>query len=1449
MPNFNNINCQKCKKLLSIKNETESSYILTCDSCNTSVTLYKTETDKTEIPSVKDTLKHTPEIITKPYGILINLIENDEIYGALLKLKDVFELVIKLPLVIILSQTQKRITQEDEDFNTNFGTLNNILKGFINDAISYKLSVGNWVAISGAIQRAEYDNLFQNFPSNRCLKTLYDINNINYSGYSKNNISTWRNDTIGHGALNCNKEEVKADVLNMLEVLNGILIQNENFYKEITVKFDENDKNTIKISSNEDVSAISVVPFINLYSDRSGNKSSDVTLFDSFDKKKKCAYVMSYESGAKIKSGNLGAAFADIKNKIAEMEAISRISTDTYGLVYDETIYTEEIEILNELQNKTFINGSCFSQWFLNCLDTHQGGVFLCCAERGMGKSAFARAVDQLNKIKIRDNHDLLKLREENSELLIRSYYFNSYYNSDLITVFYRLKNIFTSELITTENNSVKLSSITYIAHSIEESYNKLYQAASEPDISVADKKKLFINFLQSLLEIWRYRYNKKKLILILDGIDEIKTGKNNIKISEWIPTEREFIESGLENIYIFLTSRCKDEIKTNTELCKFINNENFTDQLIITRSDQLYTKAYLGAVQELFAGTNTDFVKSLCEKLDWRYNYLSAFKKIYAIDKAAINKNLASFIDDPFEVYIINLEKLSKTYSQNIQSLLNLLVLTEEPLTINEISYLLTGDHRPAFKLYGMLTDIADFLCIEKDAQRGTLFNLSHTEWIEKINNNNHLKANKESLINELQIMLEDLISSINESTDYSLPEYDGETWLISNIGLFTIDEETILILSKLLNHKSLKKSLKNFYQIQRQIKYNKFIISNIKINHLLNMNFDEFVKPYIYCYHTLGECFTSIGEFKKSIIIYNKAISLCKNLSESNIDEDYKSSFIVFYAKFLLDSAHLYELFNCDRALQKYNKAICVFEKISQPDFPYHTIAYIDRALFISKFKYDNIDDSIKDIEKAINILRSSLQNSTNDKKQSKIYHELARAYYKKAIIIKFLDTNEAIKAINNAIIIYNDLLKISEYSIVYKISLACSYGNLGNLLKENDHDGAMKSYNRAIEINQKLKIELEQNGKYFNPTNLAITYYAIGNALVEFNPSDAITNYNKAIEIFVQLEKQYAQGGSFFDLTDLAVAYSSRAIAYKNLFEDEQGRSFLDLPLLANLYENRPLSYEKLSFIQEAIEDSKESIEILKKLKDEAIQFGNFFDFSNLAQAYINKGIILLLFNINSDNINSEAATDNFESALKIYIDLSYSKISDNPNFYTEKIAMLYLSIGCALSSDNPQEAIINFNHAIKNYQTIRSDIDSGCDIDSDSILKGLACSYFNRALVYQNISPKTALDDYYSAIKICEEINSKYYNPVQEILEFLIIIYYNLANSEMLSINNSIKYCDKAIEILNNLIGNNILIDEKLKLKIFNLKTELSYKINRKEKKSLFQALKNFINFSI
>ena len=124
MPNFNNINCQKCKKLLSIKNETESSYILTCDSCNTSVTLYKTETDKTEIPSVKDTLKHTPEIITKPYGILINLIENDEIYGALLKLKDVFELVIKLPLVIILSQTQKRIIQEDEDFNTALdGTL------------------------------------------------------------------------------------------------------------------------------------------------------------------------------------------------------------------------------------------------------------------------------------------------------------------------------------------------------------------------------------------------------------------------------------------------------------------------------------------------------------------------------------------------------------------------------------------------------------------------------------------------------------------------------------------------------------------------------------------------------------------------------------------------------------------------------------------------------------------------------------------------------------------------------------------------------------------------------------------------------------------------------------------------------------------------------------------------------------------------------------------------------------------------------------------------------------------------------------------------------------------------------------------------------------------------------------------------------------------------------
>ena len=203
---------------------------------------YKFNRNQNEFNSIYYNLQYTPEIIRIPYFQLITLLENDEIYGALLKIKDIFELNIKLPLVILLSYISYKTSNPDNktDFKTEFLALHNTLQEFTKDTISYQLSLGNWQTIAGAIKKIPTEQLVSNGKHKEVLKVLYEINKSNHYAYisqrSKGksiSIANWRNETIGHGALNCDKEEVKKDILEKLDILNKILESNDVFFKNI----------------------------------------------------------------------------------------------------------------------------------------------------------------------------------------------------------------------------------------------------------------------------------------------------------------------------------------------------------------------------------------------------------------------------------------------------------------------------------------------------------------------------------------------------------------------------------------------------------------------------------------------------------------------------------------------------------------------------------------------------------------------------------------------------------------------------------------------------------------------------------------------------------------------------------------------------------------------------------------------------------------------------------------------------------------------------------------------------------------------------------------------------------------------------------------------------------------------------------------------------------------
>ena len=923
--------CPFCHQAWSNIKENGTAVVLTCKNCNQIMTI---QSDISAVEPTRVSLTYTPDLIISSYEQLITLLKNDEVYGALIKIKDIFELIVRFPLVIILSQVGNKLVRKenDTDFTAEYKSLHKTLQKFMHDVLYYKLSLGNWVTIAGEIKKVFYNKIFTEEADNTCLQTLYNINKINHKAYTDNFITSWRNNTIGHGALNCNKEEVRKDLLDKLNILNDILLENEELYKDIIVSIEEN---TVSIKSNTSDHSLTVSPFISIEPPDPTPLSAEadvLSMFDSYDQKKHKALNINYTNGEKKHSAELSSALSELADKLKNYDSLSILNKYGSGNITDETIYSLSVEILNKLTERTLSHGSCFSEWFIQCLN-RSGGIFLCCAERGMGKSTFAHAVDQLNIVEIKNNQRLKDyLRKNNNSLLIRTYHFNSYYNSDLVTFLARMKDIFTSVLIKNEHEVAYTKSITYISHSIERAYNDLYNAAINESVPIQKKQQLFFKFLKVVQAVWRNsEYQKEKLILFLDGIDEIKNGKNNIDITEWIPSDSKLQEQCLENIYIILTSRHPEEIAGGQNLGSFLAADRFADTLMLKRVPEklmysTYHWDYLEDVKSMLRITEDKRARELADFLEWRYSYLTVYKKIYDFND---NENIAEFMKDPFEAYLKQLGILSKDYSQKIQSLFNLLTTTEEALTLEEISYLLTGDNNPTFQTLDMLMDIGNFLTTERDAVRGNVFKITHPDWVEKIANNKRLQENKKQLLKNLRSMLLDISKQDYDELDFSQKDFDGETWLIANIELFDVDYDNLHSLLVLMDNSHFEK----IYQIKRKIKFFTYAISFLKKLADEHCNSERFfyLDDLAGLLTSRAMVLSDIKNPQKALEDLDQAIAILQQLAEKSRRDGTYFDFNLL-AGSLYNKAIILKNLNVDQSLNDCEEAIRILETLKE-------------------------------------------------------------------------------------------------------------------------------------------------------------------------------------------------------------------------------------------------------------------------------------------------------------------------------------------------------------------------------------------------------------------------------------------------------------------------------------------------------------------------------------
>lgn len=777
-------------------------------------------------------------IISHEYLRIKALMQEGQYFGVLLQIKDFFEILLKVPILIVLN---------DKFNSTDYSEAE---RNFILATLEKPLSLGHWHELASFIKKHTLHN-------SSVISSL--VNNI-FKLYNKNNIIKWRNDEIGHGALSLDDDqEFQDDIKAKLLILKKFL--DDNFDLISTINFDTESK---IVSYGE--SQCSFIPFFK-------EVDKKIYFFDSYLSRKQKVHQLNYCFGKKLIS-----EIPDFDNFISSYEMTKR-EEQLSTCDIEEVRLAEEEKQLDILESSTeFLKPNYLVDWMKSCLSNYDKGKFLLQMQRGTGKSLFCKALDQLalNEIELHD------------DILVRSFYINDVYRNSL--------GDFASEIS------------FFILNKKLESKNIVdVFKGNIPNISIDSNSKDFSN----LLSWYKNRYDVEKLLLIIDGIDEI-TQSDDKTIFDILPE----LEDLNEGIYILVTSRIDEEITKFSQ--DNLKNTNFQDNLAIKKDSLENIEILKNYINKYKMATCESQIEDLISKSDYRLLYLNMLKEI-------ILSTNVNFEDIPSNEQIIDfyLQEVKKKYGDKyFQTIFNILIILAsqlEELTIQEIASL-NNDSKVNLKLIANLFDLRGFIKKTR-SESGNKFSLNHititqyinekyqNEIIEYLKNSyqnihgfsNHDAADIYKMAylqlyeNTYNISLSNNIES-KQVLDFLITINNCEKHKEVKIALFLykIDINQFLIyidaikkMNKLYLLLDILYKLKSFGDTQNTIKLIELIIDK----------FDSNSEEYLKLYETLCDMTHLEGEYEKAAELLEELV----NTVERNLGKDSN-----LYVKYSIRIAH---------------------------------------------------------------------------------------------------------------------------------------------------------------------------------------------------------------------------------------------------------------------------------------------------------------------------------------------------------------------------------------------------------------------------------------------------------------------------------------------------------------------------------------------------------------
>lgn len=987
-----------------------------------------------------------PYIIAIEYKRLFSLLEQNKLYGVIFQLKDIFEVLIKFPTLLVLNKycnNRKRSQHENE-------TLQFLL--------SKMLSLGDWHELA-----------------KRCLVSCSSENlkrvleNITRA-FEKNKIINWRNDTLGHGALMFDDtKEFREELIKMLRIIKKHFDDCNEEYMQISLKYETNGKST-ELRGNDISREIFKSEGDLIFDENQNNnkinelmkvQNSSLFFFDSFcqwDRKTKMlCYLDAQIIKLKLKY------FEEMFLNATKYMAVSsdRDSSKLYDEIYTET---EENIIKSISKVEQIVFPEFLYKWMNDNLSNYDKGTYLLQMERGMGKTTFSKIIDP-------HSYDKRKF----DKTAVRVYYVNSTYS-------YKIESF--------ENDIVDILKMN--GDKTDKFKGSIPQFNNQLEISA---KKQFVSVLDNFQKIYQKKFGTEKLLIIIDGIDEIPDLSKKT-ILDYIPDSNELPN----NIYILVTSRIRDENPNYVNIV--LDDIKFSEKMQILKNNEDYNQVLKEFISKKIRITNSELLESIIKQSNKRFLFIKPIEYIMKYSKIS---DLS--VNNIFDEFLSLLEKsYIEKYYYHIIDILIILAISREGLTIEEISYLLV-EESPDFKILAYLSDISCLLDSSR-SYRGTIITLSHEElrefilgvyderiqrfidkWIDNVLDMNYKEVTVtqkyiifnilflterfrpekvEQLINNDKMKL---VTIYNEFSKDKLTQYESHLLLqFMDDYIMVLETNTEKNAINLVNAYILRMQAFMKYAFGGDSVYYNYIDRALEIIYLYNI--DE-VKLKLQAYKLRCEYYRKVGNIKKSLDD-NKVIEGYLEMYGESMYRDIEISVI-------------------DKIFMLHNKSI-----------NYKNLGEIDKAF---KLAFD---------------AKSMLEkNNTLEGKclYSNVLNNLGLCYLKKE------DYDQAEKYIRRSIEVIELIKKENGYIVDDCFN---NYANLGQVLRKKEElDEAILIYTESLDkiLMQERKgylVDGNQKALHYNGRANVFRDLALKKKDKQFYEK-AVSDYKEAIEIVEKIERK--------------------------------------------------------------------------------------------------------------------------------------------------------------------------------------------------------------------------------------------------------------------------------------------------------------------------------------